>query len=208
MRDEPVMPLLPQAAAVADVRQPFICTGIDGCRAGWIAVTLTDAADSAQLSVHPSIESLWESRRQSKLLLIDMPIGLISAGTEERLCDRLARQRLRPHRMSSIFPVPVRAVLTAATYEEAGAINRRLAGRGLSKQSWHLVPKICELDILLRARKTPAAVSGKRIRKYALPRWPAHRCGTIKRRTRAISSGWSCSAPYIPGRTMRSETAC
>ncbi|MBP1156496.1 putative RNase H-like nuclease [Paenibacillus sp. PvR052] len=91
--------------------------------------------------------SLWEAYREAGLLLIDMLIGL-AAATEPRRCDVLARQLLKLGRASSIFPAPVREVLTASDYVDANALQRRVSGRGLSRQSWALVPKIRSLDEL------------------------------------------------------------
>jgi predicted RNase H-like nuclease len=78
---------------------------------------------------------------------IDIPIGL-SEG-QPRRCDREARQRLGPRR-SSVFAAPPRPVLAAADHGEACRIGRRLAGRGLSLQSWHILPKVRQVDGLLR----------------------------------------------------------
>ncbi|MDF2960072.1 MAG: hypothetical protein K0S39_1807 [Paenibacillus sp.] len=126
-------------------------TGIDGCRAGWLAVTLQEFSGPAKVNLFASVADLWKELRYSEYLLLDMPAGLKSSGREERRCDLLARQMLRPLRASSIFPAPVRGVLEAADYAEANVISRRLGERGLSKQSWHLVPKIREVDSLLRS---------------------------------------------------------
>ncbi|ALS23136.1 DUF429 domain-containing protein [Paenibacillus naphthalenovorans] len=122
--------------------------GIDGCPAGWLTVELTiDGSWTA--GVFEDLESLWAAYRQAALLLIDMPIGLAD-GSEPRRCDVLARQLLKPGRASSIFPAPVREVLSATDYAQANALQRRLSGRGLSRQTWALVPKIRTLDRLLR----------------------------------------------------------
>ncbi|NOU96141.1 DUF429 domain-containing protein [Paenibacillus sp. LMG 31456] len=125
--------------------------GIDGCRGGWIAVTISAMSGDARTHLYSSLFELWKELNEAELLLLDMPIGLKSAGREERRCDLLARQLLRPKRTSSIFPAPVRGVLDAADYAEANVINRRMGERGLSKQTWHLVPKIREVDSLLRS---------------------------------------------------------
>ena len=46
-----------------------------------------------------------------------------------------------------MFLAPPRGVLAAATYDEAGRLHRELTGGlGLSVQTWHLVPKIREVD--------------------------------------------------------------
>jgi predicted RNase H-like nuclease len=81
------------------------------------------------------------------LVAVDMPMGL--ADRERRRCDMEARRLLGPRR-SSVFPTPVRAVLGCETYAEALAVSRAVCGRGLSKQAWFLVPKIRELDGLVR----------------------------------------------------------
>ncbi|MFD0678684.1 MULTISPECIES: DUF429 domain-containing protein [unclassified Paenibacillus] len=127
--------------------------GIDGCRGGWIAITLSSLSGHAETYLFSSLFALWEELSDAELLLLDMPMGLKSEGREERRCDLLARQLLRPLRTSSIFPAPVRGVLDAADYAEANGINRRMGERGLSKQTWHLVPKIREADSLLRSEE-------------------------------------------------------
>jgi predicted RNase H-like nuclease len=40
----------------------------------------------------------------------------------------------------------VRDVLSAKTYDEALRISRQRCGKGISKQTWHLVPKIAEVE--------------------------------------------------------------
>lgn len=130
--------------------------GIDGCAAGWVAVELTvDGSWSA--GVFGNLMNLWEMYRSAGLLLIDMPIGMADA-IESRRCDVQARQYLKPGRASSIFPVPVREVLTATNYVDANAIQRKISGRGLSRQSWALVPKIRSLDELLHREEEARSI--------------------------------------------------
>jgi predicted RNase H-like nuclease len=76
---------------------------------------------------------------------VDIPIGL--ATRAPRACDREARRRLGPRR-SSVFPAPAHAVLGASTYEEASAVSRQVSGKGLSKQLYHIMAKIEEVDAL------------------------------------------------------------
>jgi predicted RNase H-like nuclease len=126
--------------------------GIDGCRAGWIAVILsTDGNWTTKL--YDCIAGLWEAEGQADLLLIDMPIGLPSQVKAVRQCDIDARQLLRPKRASSIFPAPIREILMASEYAEANKLSKELTARGLSKQTWHLMSKIRELDKLLQSDK-------------------------------------------------------
>jgi predicted RNase H-like nuclease len=68
------------------------------------------------------------------VIAVDMPIGLPEEG--RRSCDSEARRMLGPRR-SSVFPVPVRSALAAASFAEV---------TGLSVQGWNLVPKIAEVD--------------------------------------------------------------
>ena len=84
-------------------------------------------------------------------MLIDIPIGLPDEGSTERLCDLEARKVLAPHRTSSVFPVPSRAATYADSYEEACERDEAARGKRLSRQSWAIVPKIREVDSLLRA---------------------------------------------------------
>ncbi len=56
-------------------------------------------------------------------------------------------------RSSSVFPAPVRPVLAARSYAQACAVGARVDGRRLSLQTWGIVPKIAEVDKLLRAER-------------------------------------------------------
>ncbi len=85
---------------------------------------------------------------------VDVPIGLCDAyETGGRTCDREARKRLQK-RASSVFPAPVRPVLAASLFEDACARSRASApsGKAISKQTFFILPKIREVDDLLRAR--------------------------------------------------------
>src|SRR5271166_1460230 len=77
---------------------------------------------------------------------IDIPIGLPDSGS--RRCDLEARKMIGSRR-SSVFPAPARAVLGAASYEEALARSRAVTGRGLSRQTFGILPKIAEVDRLM-----------------------------------------------------------
>ena len=56
----------------------------------------------------------------------------------------------RKTRGSSVFPAPIRAVLPAASYEEACRLGQAADGRKISKQTYNILPKIRETDELLR----------------------------------------------------------
>ncbi|MEJ2248332.1 MAG: DUF429 domain-containing protein [Candidatus Lokiarchaeota archaeon] len=126
--------------------------GVDGCRGGWIAV-ISDSKDNWDLDFFSNIHKLWKKYRNSDLILIDIPIGLIEKGKKPRKCDKEARKYLTGLRSSSIFPVPCRNAIYAKNYQEANLINRNLTGKGISKQSWNITPKIKEVDMLLTTNK-------------------------------------------------------
>lgn len=114
--------------------------GIDGCRAGWIAVVgLSPAKARVQ-----HLESLSEIAPRDSIIAIDMPIGLPER--DPRVCESAARKLLPTGRKSSVFPVPRRALLEHATYEAANNDSKTRFGSGLPKQSWHLFPKLREAD--------------------------------------------------------------
>ena len=127
--------------------------GIDGCKDGWYCVTLNEANDWSYCVIEDA-QSLSEFVKHANSVLIDIPIGLLDKGTEERQCDKEGRRLLRPKRSSSVFPAPARQTLQASSYEEAQLINRKSNGRGLSQQSWAIVPKIREIDNLLSANSS------------------------------------------------------
>lgn len=74
---------------------------------------------------------------------IDIPIGLPDAG--ERPVDQAARALLKGA-ASSVFPVPTRQALMAASYADASRRNRELSGKGISRQSYGLKDKILDVD--------------------------------------------------------------
>lgn len=120
--------------------------GVDGCRVGWIAVAI-DERSRAESGVFPSIDALWTAYDHAQRIMIDIPIGL--SDDDLRECERLARQMLGSRR-SSVFSVPIRAAFNAKDYTEASAINQRITGKKLSKQTYNIMSKIREVDDFLR----------------------------------------------------------
>jgi len=118
-------------------------SGVDGCRAGWIAfkVELPSRVTSVEVIDLPA----WLKNRPPELacLGIDIPIGLLDGS---RACDREARKCLGRLRGTSVFAAPCRAALTAKNHAEASEINRQKTSRGLSRQAWGIVPKIKQVD--------------------------------------------------------------
>jgi predicted RNase H-like nuclease len=122
--------------------------GIDGCPAGWFWWQHARGGDACGIA--PRLRELLPRIRDSRLALIDIPIGLTGEGPGERPCDVEARRLLGRPRASSVFRPPCRAALEARDYREACDINRRRTGKGISRQAWNIVPKIREVDAVVR----------------------------------------------------------
>jgi predicted RNase H-like nuclease len=101
--------------------------GVDGCASGWIAAS-RDA--------------------RGAIIAVDVPIGLLECGARD--CDVEAR-RLLGVRRSSVFPAPIRPILAATSQADASRIRRSIEDKGVSIQTWAIVPKIVEVDGFLRA---------------------------------------------------------
>lgn len=127
--------------------------GVDGCRAGWVAARIVRGVPTFALV--PDFESLLALVPAGEPVLVDIPIGLRDDGPEPRACDVLARRLLGPRR-SSVFPAPVRAVLDRADYADANATSRARTAKGLTRQTFHVIPKIAEVDRALRASRERA----------------------------------------------------
>jgi predicted RNase H-like nuclease len=119
-----------------------VVAGLDGCRGGWLMVRLDTSNRRIGVVLSPS----WPALELSGLDLaaVDMPIGLAERGP--RACDLAARALLPKGRKPSVFPTPRRYMLACRSCGEAQAEGRRREGVGLSKQSWHLIAKIAEID--------------------------------------------------------------
>ncbi len=132
---------------MADIRLPetalLNAIGIDGCRAGWV-IAFRDGREIS-LAIIAQLSDLNHLLHPNASVMIDMPIGLTD-GPSVRRCDALARERLRPYRSSSVFGVPARQVTRCTDYAQANALSRELSGKGISKQTFYLFPKIRELD--------------------------------------------------------------
>ncbi len=125
--------------------------GVDGCRAGWVGVLL--AGTTLEVLVAPTIRGLVDAARGAApalhVVAIDMPIGLPDHG--RRQTDLLARARLPVGRKSSVFPTPTRATTAETTFVEASATSRTTTdGKGISQQTFRLVPKILDVDRYVR----------------------------------------------------------
>ncbi|WP_439572361.1 DUF429 domain-containing protein [Phreatobacter sp.] len=132
-------------------------SGIDGCRAGWIAVTIAAAGP-----IHPSVtvtRHFADLVAGMAVVAVDMPIGLPErTGRGGRGPESLVRPLLGG-RQSSVFSIPARAAVEAPDYLAAcrAALATSDPPRKVSKQAFCLFAKVREVDGLLRADPDLAA---------------------------------------------------
>ena len=118
--------------------------GIDGCPGGWIAAI---KIDEQPIGWHfaPALDGILKTASSHACILLDMILGLPDATEPQRLCDSLAREKIRPHG-ARVFSAPPREALHAKDYAEACALARLATDKALSKQTFNILPKIRELD--------------------------------------------------------------
>ncbi len=120
-----------------------VVLGVDGDKQGWIGVVLVDGvfeAAALAVSLEDVVASLPDKLQRPDAVAIDMPIGWCG---QMRACDQRLRARL-PGKASTVFNAPPAVVLTATTYRDANEGSKAETGKGISAQSWMLVPKIKE----------------------------------------------------------------
>jgi len=132
-----------------------VVAGVDGCRGGWLCVLRqVDPPLSERVFIAKTINSILCHPSAPAVIAIDIPIGLPEriAGSG-RACDVAARRLLGP-RAASVFAVPARTAFDASDYAGACAAAYATSDppRKISKQMFHLFPKIREVDRLM----TPA----------------------------------------------------
>jgi predicted RNase H-like nuclease len=118
--------------------------GVDGCNGGWIVAARARGTIGCWRVAR--FEELFLESVRPRAVAIDIPIGLPESGPRE--CDRQVRKLLGP-RGSSVFPAPTRSLLAHKSYP----------GKGISKQSWMLKPKIDDVDLVLRRNPAARAVT-------------------------------------------------
>lgn len=119
--------------------------GVDGCRAGWVTCRLGCESLDLEFRVSAKFSDLAERFSDARCIAVDIPIGLRDDGGE-RGCDVEARAALAYPRAFSVFRVPARRLLQEATHGAANRISSELFGTGISLQSFHIMPKIREVD--------------------------------------------------------------
>lgn len=121
--------------------------GIDGCRAGWIAISLDE--EGAGYWLLESDSELENYFAEFDRIFIDIPIGLEDE-KYVRKCDEKLREMLGPDYQGSVFNPPIRPALYAPTYAEASMTSYEINGKKLSIQAWNITPNIKLVDRLLQ----------------------------------------------------------
>jgi predicted RNase H-like nuclease len=121
---------------------PDAAAGVDGVPGGWVVARV--AGGDVAWSVVDSARAVLEETAGCAAVGVDIPLGL-PTGATRRACDVACAHRLGPAR-ASVFPAPPREVLAAASYDEACAVARRLTGRAISLQTFHIGSKIRDWD--------------------------------------------------------------
>lgn len=127
--------------------------GVDGCRAGWVAAFMRSDGDAVHVRITPRFADVLAAPEAPAIVAVDIPIGLPEhIGPEGRGPERVVRPLLRA-RQSSVFSVPSRSTIYAADFGAAcaAALATSNPPRKVSKQLFMIVPKIKEVDAVLRA---------------------------------------------------------
>jgi predicted RNase H-like nuclease len=117
--------------------------GVDGTKGGWVVAAVDDDG-RVSLTLAATFSEVMRAATTAHTIAVDMPIGLLDAGGPRR-ADVCARQALGRAR-SRVFLVPPRDVVFTDDYTRALALAREMQGSGISKQVFHLFPKIREVD--------------------------------------------------------------
>ena len=128
--------------------------GVDGCKAGWIGVGLSDGG-CWEVKACVDFSDMLAHFGDACVILVDMPIGLPEDGKPTfRACDEEARRELKG-RGQSVFQVPSRRFVKEVVdnpcwvYREANGWSKDQYDAGISAQSFAITRKIGEVDAAL-----------------------------------------------------------
>jgi len=142
-----------------ELKNEIWLAGVDGCRAGWLAVFLHPDGGAAHARVLAHFSEIAAAPEVPLAIAVDIPIGLPErTGYGGRAAENAIRPLLGA-RQSSVFSVPSRAAIAATDYRQACTIALATSQppRKISRQLFNIAPKIREVDECLRADATLAA---------------------------------------------------
>jgi predicted RNase H-like nuclease len=175
--------------------------GIDGCRGGWVAAKAPLDLSEIAIEIVTDLRTIFDRAGVDSVVAIDIPMGI--SENEARECDRAARQFLRPPRSSSVFSPPARRALYAKTFQEALQLNRAATGMGISKQAFHIMAKIREVDELMNpemqrfVREVHPEVTFAQLNGGPLSHSKKDALGRLKRIALLQSAGLAISNPWL-----------
>lgn len=137
------------SAGPSEGRAGGMCVGVDGTKGRWIAVALGVDGSFGSAILVDTLQEVLDAYPRASAIAIDVPIGLPANGS--RAADLEAKMLLGPRR-ATVFPVPPRPVLEAATYAAARLKAIELTGKSLSAQSFALRHNILEAEALRQNR--------------------------------------------------------
>jgi predicted RNase H-like nuclease len=122
-------------------------------------ILVRPSGTDSRVRVLATFRDVLEAMEQPAVIAVDMPIGLPERAARG---GRAAENAVRPllgARQSSVFSVPSRAAIQAADYRTACLIAAATSDppRRVSKQLFHIAPKIREIDASLRSDPLLAA---------------------------------------------------
>ena len=131
--------------------------GVDGCPCGWFSVGFS-ATGEYELRAFLEFRDLLTHFRRARLILVDIPIGLM-AGDEsrgQRPCDTEARRRLTRTRRSSVFRPPARETVQllagnpGTSDQDLQDIEHETSQKLLSSQALGIIHQIADVHVALR----------------------------------------------------------
>ena len=118
--------------------------GVDGCPGGWI-LAIENHDGTTTVEVVKRFADIV-ARRDLRIVVVDIPIGLLQKGTRE--VDAEARKMLRK-RACCVFTAPIRPILKASCWEEACSIGFEIEHKKVTRQTWGIIPKVIEVDDMM-----------------------------------------------------------
>ena len=94
----------------------------------------------------PSPSGTWPLSPPTPLTPPSHPIGLTESGPSRVRPDR---QEAAKPRGPCVFPAPIRDIFGAKSYEVANQLSILIQGKGISRQTFAILPRIKEVDDLL-----------------------------------------------------------
>jgi len=124
--------------------------GVDGAKGGWVIVVL----DEGRYVESRLVERFAGAVADDAVVIgVDIPLGETTSAA--RRADSAARAFLGPRR-SSVFTPPPLSTAAAAEYADAKRLAIAATGKAISKQAWHLLPKM--LDAASHWRAAPLRI--------------------------------------------------